>query len=304
MLGEETDKIINSDDLLSKSDCMLIKKFILEASTVNTNDRRLVWYLTGIKQIRRLLGKNFEECGKDDVKECIAKLNASDYSGWTKYMYKFIMKKFFQIISGEEWNSRKHPDMTVWIKYDRRTAAKNVEYDILTKDEIERMIASAIKIRDKALIGLLWSGGRVSEIRNLKTNDISWDEYGCIIRMKGKTGMRLVRVVEFSAYLELYLKHRGSNSEWVWSDGNKQISYQKIRLMLKRVAKKSGITKRVYPHIFRHSSATFLSTFLSDAQMRIFFGWSRNSSMPSLYSHLSSKDIDDAILKLNGITRH
>lgn len=36
--------------------------------------------------------------------------------------------------------------------------------------------------------------------------------------------------------------------------------------------------------------------------MNVYFGWVQGSGMPSIYVHLSGRDIDDAILKANGVT--
>ena len=35
--------------------------------------------------------------------------------------------------------------------------------------------------------------------------------------------------------------------------------------------------------------------------MNVYFGWAQGSDMPGVYVHLSGRDVDDAILKANGI---
>lgn len=71
--------------------------------------------------------------------------------------------------------------------------------------------------------------------------------------------------------------------------------------MLKELALKAGIRKRVYPHLFRHSRATHLASHLTEAQMKQYFGWTQSSRMASTYVHLSGRDVDGALLKLQGI---
>jgi hypothetical protein len=39
---------------------------------------------------------------------------------------------------------------------------------------------------------------------------------------------------------------------------------------------------------------------LTEFQMNHYFGWTQGSNMPSTYVHLSGKDLDGAILKMNG----
>ena len=63
----------------------------------------------------------------------------------------------------------------------------------------------------------------------------------------------------------------------------------------------AGIKKRIYPHLFRHSRATALANHLTEAQMKVYLGWTQSSNMTSVYIHLSGKETDVAILKANGI---
>ncbi len=72
--------------------------------------------------------------------------------------------------------------------------------------------------------------------------------------------------------------------------------------MLKKLAKKAGLNKRVNPHLFRHSRATLLANKLTEAQMKEYFGWVQASEMASVYVHLSGRDVDSAILQLHGLT--
>jgi hypothetical protein len=44
-----------------------------------------------------------------------------------------------------------------------------------------------------------------------------------------------------------------------------------------------------------------MANYLTEAQMNAYFGWVQGSGMPSVYVHLSGRDIDDAILKANGV---
>ncbi|MFN3621454.1 MAG: zinc ribbon domain-containing protein [Nitrososphaerales archaeon] len=53
----------------------------------------------------------------------------------------------------------------------------------------------------------------------------------------------------------------------------------------------------------RHSRATFLASKLTEAQMNQVFGWRQGSDMPSIYVHLSGRDVDDAILGVYGLKK-
>jgi hypothetical protein len=70
---------------------------------------------------------------------------------------------------------------------------------------------------------------------------------------------------------------------------------------LKEIVDRAGIKKRVYPHLFRHSRATHLANHLTESQLKQYLGWVQGSSMASVYVHLSGRDVDQALLALNGI---
>jgi ribosomal protein L40E len=57
----------------------------------------------------------------------------------------------------------------------------------------------------------------------------------------------------------------------------------------------------VNPHSFRHARASNLANVLTEAQMKEYLGWVGDSRMASTYVHLSGRNIDNALLKLNGI---
>ena len=65
--------------------------------------------------------------------------------------------------------------------------------------------------------------------------------------------------------------------------------------------KRIDLKKAVNPHIFRHSRASHLATILTEAQMDQYLGWIPGSKMPSIYVHLSGRDVDKTLLKMHGI---
>jgi len=79
------------------------------------------------------------------------------------------------------------------------------------------------------------------------------------------------------------------------------IDYQTFRGMLKDMAKKAKITKPVNPHNFRHSRATELAKQFTESQLCQYMGWATGSKEAATYVHLSGRDMDNAILKVNGL---
>ena len=79
------------------------------------------------------------------------------------------------------------------------------------------------------------------------------------------------------------------------------MDYQPLLCKVKQIAKKAGIKKKVYTHILRHTRASILANYLTEAQMCEYFGWIQGSDMPRVYVHLSGRDIDKAINKIYGL---
>ena len=71
--------------------------------------------------------------------------------------------------------------------------------------------------------------------------------------------------------------------------------------MIKKVLKRAGITRRIYPHLFRHTRATLLSTNLKEPLLEKTMGWVHGSRMTQTYVHLTDADLDNAILRSHGI---
>ena len=54
---------------------------------------------------------------------------------------------------------------------------------------------------------------------------------------------------------------------WIKLSGNKKgnpVDYNDLRMQIKKIAKRAGIKKRIYPHIFRHARATKLLQEVSE----------------------------------------
>ena len=72
-------------------------------------------------------------------------------------------------------------------------------------------------------------------------------------------------------------------------------AYHAVRSMIQKVALDVGITKRVHPHLFRHTAATALSKKFNEYEFRKFMGWSAKSTTPAEYVHLDDQDIKYAV---------
>jgi site-specific recombinase XerD len=141
--------------------------------------------------------------------------------------------------------------------------------DFLTKEEIKTLFQATQKRtdyhhRDQAVLGCLYHLAlRASEAINLKIADIDFENKLVFIE-KSKTGhQRQVPMNEsvmaiFKSYLNQRNLSKTENEFLLIGQRGKLKSVNSIETILKVITKNSGLQKRIYPHLLRHSIATHL----------------------------------------------
>jgi len=302
MLESLISRIKTSKDISARNK-ELILKFCDDCFSEGLSTARVVKCLSTLKEIARMLGKDFDSATKDDIKAFVARIERSRYSEWTKHDYKAILKKFYRWLKGLQ---NGYPEEVSWIKTTMRNNGRKLPEELLTEEDVKRLIDAVEGPRDKALIAVLYeSGCRIGELLSLRLKHIVFDDYGAQLIVNGKTGMRRIRIVASAPYLTEWVNRHPLKDEpeaHLWINREcKPLSYTRIRHILLRAKRRAGVRKKVNPHNFRHSRATHLANHLTEAQMKEFFGWTQSSRMASIYVHLSGRDVDNAILSIYGI---
>lgn len=143
----------------------------------------------------------------------------------------------------------------------------------LTEAEVERLLAAASggdarALRDRALLELFYSSGlRVSELAGLMLQQVDL-EHG-FLRVFGKGSKERVvpiggkAITALATYLSAgrpsFVRSRTGSQLFLNKDGG-ALSRMMLWLIVKKYAKRAGITKNVKPHGLRHSFATHLLT--------------------------------------------
>jgi site-specific recombinase XerD len=279
----------------------LILKFYKRLLADGISKSRIWRYLMSLRVIAEKHDKPFDEWIEEDFIDVLAELQNHNYTSETIKEYRKALRKFFKWLKGEDW-----PVLKV-LKGDKR---ENKKPDVLTEEEIMKMIDCEEHPRNKAIIAVGYEAGlRIGELASLKIKNISWNIHGAKIKVSGKTGERQIPIIMAAPYLRRWLDlhpDRDNPEAYVFvgigtRTLGKPLEYQMFRKIIKDAARKAGIKKRVYPHILRHSRATILANYLTEAQMNQFFGWVQGSDMPRIYVHLSGRDIDKAINKIYGL---
>lgn len=142
--------------------------------------------------------------------------------------------------------------------------------ECLSVQEVERLLGSAdtrtgMGLRDRAVLELLYATGlRASEAASLKVSH--WHPELGYVRVVGKGGKERIVPVGGAARkaLERYLGKRAPAPRGPGADAmflNRRggpVTRQTVWEILKRAARRAGVSKKVYPHVLRHSFATHL----------------------------------------------
>ncbi|NSL02625.1 tyrosine-type recombinase/integrase [Blautia glucerasea] len=195
-----------------------------------------------------------------------------------KYKQKTIKRKiasikaFYSYLEEEELVEQK-PFRKIKVKFKETIILPR----IIPREEIEQLLNyiyasissfSGIQykhtLRDAAVIEVFFAtGARVYEISNIRAENINLNSG--LIRIMGKGRKERYIQISNTAVLDILRKYYEENEPEIKKSGyffinnrGKRYTEQSIRLMLKKYTLKAGIQRKITPHMFRHSFATYL----------------------------------------------
>lgn len=176
--------------------------------------------------------------------------------------------------------------------------------DLISSEELKRLLSISDSgdlksLRDKAILELLFSTGlRVSELCSL-TRDVDFDADSFSIRGKGEK----IRVVfisdEARKAVKKYLAKRVDVDDALFvrigredaKGGNMALDRRSIERIVKQCAIKAGISKKVTPHVIRHSFATDLLSNGADLRSVQMLLGHANISTTQIYTHVTDSEL-------------
>lgn len=210
-------------------------------------------------------------------------------------MVKALLKKYFI------WGGKEKIVANIKIKLPKKSIKAT---DILTPDDINKMIETASLNRDKALIASLYeSGARINELLRLRVKDLQETEHGIKTLIPGtKTGeeYRTVLFVYSSQYLRNHILYPPLKQD----DLIFNIKKDNCLKIVKKIAKEAGIEKGVYLHAFRHAQATYMvRKGYQESIIRAKLGWTGDSKMIARYQHIDGQDTINATIDKEGMAQ-
>jgi site-specific recombinase XerD len=223
----------------------------------------------------------------------------------TQNYYLIALRSFLKYLSRRGEQSL-NPDKIELAKVAER------HIDLISSEELERLLKAPAgddikSLRDKAILELLFSTGlRVSELCSLTRDlDLKKDEFS--IRGKGEK----VRVVFLSEdakeAVKKYLSKRVDTEEALFiqfgkvptQNSNLALTSRSIERIVKHHAIKAGITKKVSPHVIRHSFATDLLQNGADLRSVQMLLGHANIGTTQIYTHVTDKQLHEVHKKFH-----
>lgn len=129
--------------------------------------------------------------------------------------------------------------------------------EVLTKEEIKKLLNSINHLKSKLIIKLLYSSGiRLSECLNLKIEDLEiGNKIGWI---RGGKGAKDRMFILSNNLCEELLPFVHGRNGFIFNGRAGRLTSRNVQKIVKRAAQKAGITKNITPHKLRHSFATHL----------------------------------------------
>jgi len=131
---------------------------------------------------------------------------------------------------------------------------------VLTREEIKAMIDVLTNIKHKLLLMLAYSSGlRVSELMSLRVTDLHIAE-GIIRVTKGKGAKDRITLLGKSLHTLLlhYLCSRSVQNSYLFPGRKDHITARTVQKVIDIAVARARMTKKVTPHMLRHSFATHL----------------------------------------------
>jgi len=259
-----------------------LDKIKIELKISKNSDYTIRNYLRANQFLLNYMKKSPDDITEDDVKLYIAE-NLSDNASSSIIVFLAAIKFAYNNILGK--------DLTTKIKRPKRE--KKLP-SVLTKQEVKNLLEALENKKSKLMVSLIYACGlRVSELTNLKTEDINFNEkIGTVKQAKGRKD----RIFNIPEFLEQDLKNQVEsqkqyNQEYLFTGPKGKLSTRNLQKIVSKSSKKAGIQKDVHCHTLRHSFAThLLENDVDIRKIQELLGHA-DLSTTQIYTHISREEL-------------
>src|SRR5690554_1024942 len=247
-----------------------IEKYLTYLKAKNYSPGTLSWQRSHLERFKNHMtkrGLGLKQVTEDQIRSYLAYLKHSGLSTRTGQAHLSALKGLFSYLV-KEGITLANP--AAGVEPPQGTSSLPA---VLTVEEVMKLLSTPdlstpVGVRDRAILELLYSSGlRRRELVNLNLSDLDLTSGSVRVNQGKGRKDRVVPVGETACQvIALYLKHvrhwflRDPRQEALFIDSIKgrRMAVGTINYIVKKIIEKSGLTKKVSPHTFRHSMATHL----------------------------------------------
>lgn len=289
-----------------------VSSFLIAEKGLSPNTVRN--YKTGVRDFNNFLISNkitsLEFVDKNTVRNYLAYLMKKRLGKGTVSGKLSAVRSYFNYLKREELIAV-NPLLTISSpKLDRRLpsflALEEVELLLNTPD-----LSTPQGLRNRALLELLYAAGlRVSELVSLTLGQINLETREIRVVGKGSKERMVLMGIPAAEALVNYLqkgrprllKEKVSDAVFLNPSG-RRIPARRVQKVLDAIAKKAGFTKRVYPHLLRHTFATHLLDHDADLRIVQELLGHESPSTTQIYTHVSHTQARKVYLSAHPMAR-
>ena len=250
--------------------------------------------------------KDLENCSKEEIEKYLRSLSKEGFAARSIARKLSALKQLFMYMYVEKIRAD-NPAGNIEAPKLGRSLPK-----YLSIEEVSRLLdASAANPLMNAMLEILYASGlRVSELIALKKNSVRQEDGEFYLFVKGKGSKERIVPLGSKAVKALaeYLQ-KEKPEEWLWPSGDKSgtshLTRQRFGQILKDLAKTAGIdTKKVSPHVLRHSFASHLLENGADLRLVQELLGHEQIATTQIYTHIQSKKLQALVQEKHPLAKH
>jgi len=231
-----------------------IELFIAGKRLEGLSERTIKGYAIELRVFSRYICKPATDVTTNDIRNYLGQFKAHKISSISGKLS--VLKSFFGWLANEEIIPK---DPTKKIKAPKKE--KRLP-KALSVGELELLRENCKTLRERALLEVFYATGcRLSELAGMNRNGINWQRMSYRVLGKGNKEREVFFSEKAFYHLRKYLMTRTDNEDALFVTERKpyrRMSNRAIQREISIIAKRSGINKRIHPHVLRHTFATDL----------------------------------------------
>lgn len=258
-----------------------LKKLEIELKISKASPHTIKNYIIQNKNLLNFSEKSPDKITPDDIKSYLAE-NLTTSASSTIILFLAAIKYSYQNLLNSD------PTLTI-----KRPKKESHLPTTLSKQELKLLLSKIKNEKSLLMVSLIYAAGlRVSELTNLKIQDINLPEKIAHIRQSKGNKDRIFNIPDFlfDSIKQQIEKQKSLKQEYLFSGRSGKISARNIQKIVSKAARSANL-QNVHTHTLRHSFATHLLEDKVDIRkIQELLGHS-NLSTTQIYTHISQEEL-------------